>query len=130
MAADFIENYTGHPAFQFIRDVPVSWDTTIAINGQIGEYLTIARKDRNSKDWYVGTITNEDERLFDLNLSFLDEGLYEATIYSDTKDSDWEIDPYDYNIYRKKFTNKDSQQLRLANGGGQAIRFTPIILEN
>lgn len=130
MAADFIENYTGHPAFQFIRDVPVSWDTTIAINGQIGEYLTIARKDRNSKDWYVGAITNEDERLFDLNLSFLDEGLYEATIYSDTKDSDWEIDPYDYNIYRKKFTNKDSHQLRLANGGGQAIRFTPIISEN
>ena len=127
MASDFIENYHNHPAFQFIKDVPIDWDSTVVINGQIGEYLTIARKDRNSKDWYVGAITNEDGRLFDLNLSFLDEGLYEATIYSDTMDSDWESDPYDYSISKIKLTNKDNYQMRLANGGGQAIRFTPII---
>ena len=95
MAADFIENYEDVPAFQFIKDVPVDWDTTVVINGEIGEYVTIARRDRNSQDWYLGSITNEEARTFDVDLSFLDaKGGYTAEIYADGPKADWELNPY------------------------------------
>jgi len=122
MAADFIENYNSHPAFQFIKDVPVDWDTTVYINGEIGEYITIARKERGGRDWYVGGITNENKRSLDIDLSFLDDGLYEATIYSDSKASDWESNPLDYRISKAKLTKGDNYLMRLAQGGGQAIK--------
>ena len=67
----FIENYKDQPAFQFIKDVPVDWDTTIVLNGEIGEYITIVRKDRMSNDWYLGSITNSEARSFEIDLSFL-----------------------------------------------------------
>ena len=69
MASDFIENYYKNSAFNFIKDVPVSWDSTVVINGEIGEFITIARKDRESKDWYLGSITNQNDRIFKINLS-------------------------------------------------------------
>ena len=93
---DTYENYENMPPFQFIKDVPVVWDTTIAINGEIGEYVTIARKDRFSQDWYLGSITNDVERDFEIDLSFLREGIYEATIYADHPNFDWESNPNKY----------------------------------
>ncbi|MBA65814.1 MAG: hypothetical protein CMG55_08440 [Candidatus Marinimicrobia bacterium] len=123
MAADFIDNYEKHPAFQFIKDVPVNWDTTIVLNGKIQEYVTIARKDRDTPDWYIGGITNENKRSFELNLSFLDEGFYEATIYSDGKYSNWKLNPTDFNISKKIVSRNDIFKMNLAEGGGQAIRF-------
>ena len=55
MAADLPENYAKYPKpFQFIKDVPVDWSDTRVLNGEVGDYVTIARKDRNSDDWYVG----------------------------------------------------------------------------
>lgn len=122
MAADFIENYNGHPAFQFIKDVPVDWDTTVYINGEIGEYITVARKESGGRDWYVGGITNENKRSLDIDLSFLDDGLYEATIYSDSKESDWESNPLDYVISKHKLRKGDDYLMRLARGGGQALK--------
>ncbi len=122
MAADFIENYENNPAFQFIKDVPVNWDTTIVLNGKIEEYLTIARKDRNSTDWYIGCITNEKKRSFEFNLSFLDEGFYEATIYSDEEHSNWESNPTNFNISNTILSRNDIITMNLAKGGGQAIR--------
>ena len=123
MAADFIENYEDSPAFQFIKDVPVNWDTTIVVNGEIEEYVTIVRKDRNSLDWYLGSITNENARSFTMSLDFLDEGFYEATIYSDAEQSDWELNPYNYNISQDIVSKNDMININLAKGGGQAIRF-------
>ena len=123
MAADFIENYEESPAFQFIKDVPVTWDTTIVVNGEIEEYVTIVRKDRNSLDWYLGSITNENARSFTMSLDFLDEGFYEATIYSDAEQSDWELNPYNYNISQDIVSKNDMININLAKGGGQAIRF-------
>tara|TARA_B100000686_G_scaffold111291_1_gene118588 strand:+ start:42484 stop:44850 length:2367 start_codon:yes stop_codon:yes gene_type:complete len=122
MASDFIENYNNHPAFQFIKDVPVDWDTTVYINGEIGNYVTIARKEKNTKDWYIGGITNENERIMNLNLSFLDDGVYRATIYADTENSDWKSNPGDYNISLTRLTKNDSHKMKLAKGGGQAIK--------
>ncbi len=122
MAADFIENYEDVPAFQFIKDVPVDWDTTVVINGEIGEYVTIARRDRNSQDWYLGSITNEEARTFDVDLSFLDaKGRYTAEIYADGPKADWELNPYEMSIGNESVGT--SYEIKLARGGGHAVRF-------
>ncbi len=122
MAADFIENYVDVPAFQFIKDVPVDWDTTVVINGEIGEYVTVARKDKNSQDWYLGSITNEGARTFNVDLSFLDaKGGYTAEIYADGLNADWELNPYEMSI--RKEPVGVSYEIKLARGGGHAVRF-------
>lgn len=124
MAADLPENYLGHPAFQFIRDVPVTWETTTVLNGEIGEYVTIAKKERNSANWFLGSITNQYPRTFDIPLDFLDEGkTYRATIYADAETADWKNNPVAFVIEQKEFKKGDVYQLKLAPGGGQAISF-------
>ena len=123
MASDFIENYYNHPAFDFIKEVPVSWDTTIVLKGEIEEYLLIARKDRKSKDWYLGAITDSSKRNFQLELSFLEKENYYATIYADSEEADWDKNPGLFDISKKTFTNGDTIQIILAEGGGQAIHF-------
>ncbi len=126
MAADLIENYEGHPAFQFIKDVPVDWDETLVLNGQIGEYVTIARKDRGSEEWFVGSVTDENSRSFEIDLSFLDRGVdYIAEIYADGNDADWVSNPQSYEIRRETVDHKTTLRIDLAPGGGQAIRFSP-----
>ena len=83
MAADLPENYKDEPAFQFIKDVPVDWETTLVPHGEIGDYVVIVRKDRNSDDWYIAGITDENERDLTIELFFLDKNKqYTATIYS------------------------------------------------
>jgi len=127
MAADLPENYSNKPEFQFIVDVPCDWEDTKAINGEIGEYVTIARKDRNSSDWYLGSITNERPRDLTISLDFLDDKQdYEALIYADGVDANWKTNPYPLDITNCTVTSKDSIIIKLAPGGGQAIRLTPI----
>ncbi len=125
MACDLPQNYLNHTdAFQFIKDVPVDWECTKVLNADIGEYLTIVRKDRNSNDWYLGSITNEKEREFIFKLSFLEEGKkYRATFYADAADANWETNPTAYQIYSVEVTNNSKTTLKLAKGGGIAIRF-------
>ena len=126
MAADLPENYEGNPAFQFILDVPTDWEDTIVLNGEIGEYITTVRKDINSDDWYLGSITNENGRTIDINLSFLDEGVsYTATIYKDPIFGGWLSKPEEVEIENKILNKNDSYKIDLQPGGGQAIRFTP-----
>jgi len=126
MAADLPENYSNHPAFQFIMDVPVDWQQTLVLNGEIGEYVTIARQDRNSQDWYIGSITDENGRSFEIALDFLQpRQVYVAEIYADGLDADWENNPYAYEISSKLVTQDDRLKIKLAPGGGQAIRFRP-----
>ena len=84
MAADLPENYEGQPAFQFIRDVAVDWDTTRVIDGRIGDYVVVARRERGGRNWFLGAITDEEGRTFDVPLSFLTPGRrYVAEIYAD-----------------------------------------------
>lgn len=126
MAADLPENYEGHPAFQFILDVPVDWQDTKVLHAKIGEYVTIARQDRNSEDWYIGSITDENERVLETPLTFLDPGTkYVAEIYADGADADWESDPLSIDIYETLVDSDTVLTLRLAPGGGQAIRIRP-----
>ena len=128
MAADLPENYAARPdAFQFIRDVPADWGETVALAGEVGDFVVIARRQRRSDDWYVGAITDEQRRQIDLDLSFLDEdGRYDAEIYVDGADAHWESNPYSLVIEEGQVTSTDRLPLQLAPGGGAAIRLARI----
>ena len=130
MAADLPENYEAQMApFQFIKDVPTDWEQTQALQGEVGDYVVIARQERKARhysgnDWYLGAITNEDARNITVPLSFLKPGKsYEAQIYQDGKKADWQTNPYDVDISKRKVTSKDTLTLHLAAAGGAAIRF-------
>jgi alpha-glucosidase len=127
MAADLPENYEKHlDLFQFIVDVPADWEETRMLNGEIGEYVTIARKQRGGEDWFIGSMTNEKKREFDLPLSFLDKSrTYLAQIYRDADDADWKTNPIAYKIESRPVTRDSVLALRLAAGGGEAVRLTP-----
>src|SRR5262249_61991020 len=90
MAADLPENYAKYPGpFQFIKDVPTDWADTRVLNGEVGDYVTFARKDRNSDDWYIGSVTDENARTPEVKLDFLDaKRKYQAQIYRDADDAD------------------------------------------
>jgi hypothetical protein len=127
MAADLPENYEGHPAFQFIRDVGVDWDTSIVLNGEIGDFITIVRKERNTEKWFLGSIADENARTINISLDFLDEGKnYNAILYEDAEDSHWDKNPTAYKIENKLVDKSDELTLKLAPGGGTAISFIPI----
>ena len=126
MAADLPEHYEDQPALQFIQDVPVNWDQTIAIDGAIGEYFVTVRKDRHSDDWYVGAVTNEDSRTIRVTFDFLPEHRrYRATIYRDSPTAHWQDNPEGHEIIQKAVTCSDTLELYLAPGGGCAIRISP-----
>jgi alpha-glucosidase len=124
MAADLPENYEHQPAFQFIKDVAVDWDTTRVIDARIGDYVVVARRQRGSPTWFLGAITDEEARTFDLPLSFLPSGRqYVAEIYADGPRANWLINPLPVTIRRQSVTSTTRLRLALAPGGGQAIRF-------
>ena len=124
MAADLPENYEGQPGFQFIRDVPVTWDETRVITADIGRHVIVAR--RKGQDWFVGLIIADSSATFDLPLQFLQpDRPYEMTLYADGKDADWESNPTSLEISTRTVQSRDRVNLRLARGGGAAIRFRP-----
>jgi alpha-glucosidase len=126
MAADTPENYAQHMgAFQFIRDVPTDWSDTRVLNGEVGDYVTIARKERGGSDWYLGAITDENARTLDVALDFLDPGkTYTAEIYRDGADADYRTDKrHSIVIEKRQMKAGDHLSLALAPGGGEAIRF-------
>ena len=126
MAADLPENYVGKPAFQFIRDVAVDWDTTRVIEGKIGDYVVVARRERGGQTWFLGAITDEQGRTFDVPLSFLPRGRrYVAEIYADGPKAHWLDNPLPVAISSRPVTSATRLRVALAPGGGQAIRFRP-----
>ncbi|MDB4947805.1 MAG: hypothetical protein JWM27_454 [Gemmatimonadetes bacterium] len=126
MAADLPENYERQPAFQFIRDVAVDWDTTRVLQGRIGDYVIVARRQRGAPDWFVGAITDEEARTFDVSLAFLTPGRrYVAEIYADGPGASWRDNPLPVTISRRPVTSASRLHLVLAPGGGQAIRIRP-----
>ena len=124
MACDLPENYERFPdAFRFIEEVPVDWADSKYLEAEPNRYITVARRDKHSDDWYVGAITDENARTAVIDLSFLPEGAtYEATIYEDAPDADWKENPQAYRIRTVKV--KPGQKLKqpLAPGGGAAIK--------
>ena len=127
MAVDFPEVYERHlDAFKFIRDVAVDWEETRVLNAAIGDYVTIVRKERGGDDWFLGSLTDEERRELSFSLDFLDEGkTYTAQVYRDGDDAHWDDNPASYVVEEQEVTSDTVMTLRLAPGGGQAIRFTP-----
>ncbi|MBB3062464.1 glycoside hydrolase family 97 protein [Microbulbifer rhizosphaerae] len=123
MAADLPENYLERPdAFQFIVDVPVDWEQSIALAGEVGDHVVFARRERGGEDWYIGGITGADAREITFDLDFLDEGKsYRAQIYRDGDKADWKTNPYDLVIENKTVGRGDQLTLRMARSGGAAI---------
>ncbi len=123
MAADFPENYDRFPdAFQFIKDVALDWDESRYLEGEPGDYVTVARKAKGTNDWFVGNVNGETVRDSKFTFDFLDEGkTYIATIYADAKDAHFKTNPQAYEI-RKVLVNKESKLSQFsAPGGGFAI---------
>jgi alpha-glucosidase len=122
MVSDAPSAYANQPAFQFIRDVPTAWDATRALDGEPGEFATIAR--RQAKEWYLGSITNWTARDVRVPLDFLGAGRYTAEIYEDAADA--AENPKHVAIRHQTVRKTDTLTLHLASGGGCAIRFVPV----
>ena len=124
MACDLPENYDRFPdAFQFIKDVPVDWADSKYLEAEPNQYITVARLDKNSDDWYVGAITDENARTATIDFSFLPkDGTYTATIYEDAPDAHWKDNPQAYRIRTIKVKPGTKLKQPLAPGGGAAIR--------
>ena len=123
MAADMPENYERYiDAFQFIVDVPVEWAESRYLSAEPGDYIVIARKDKNSPKWFVGGVTDENQRTMNVAFNFLDKGKqYVATVYADAPDADYENNPEAYRIVEGKVTAKSVAKIFMARGGGFAI---------
>lgn len=128
MACDLPQNYARFmDAFQFIKDVPVDWRDSRYLEAEPGDYITVARLDKQSDDWYVGAITDENARTANIDLSFLPKGRkYRATIYADAADADYQTNPKAYEIRTVDVTSKTLLKQPLARGGGVAIRLQPV----
>ena len=122
MVADLPEHYEDHPAFQFIQDVPVDWEKTVPLAGEIGAYYVVARKNRSGDDWYIGAVSNEEGRMIHIDLNFLQEHRsYVAAVYRDHEDAHWQDNPEAYALENRVVTSKDAFDIYIAPGGGFAI---------
>jgi hypothetical protein len=128
MAADLPENYNRFlDAFQFIKDVPVDWSTSKYLEAEPGNYITIARKDKNSNNWFVGNSNGYNVRTSTVTLDFLEKGKkYEATIYADAADANYKTNPQAYKISKQKVSYKTKLKLKTAAGGGYAISIVEV----
>ena len=128
MAADrpYIYEERFANVFKFIRDVPTSFAKTLPLAGEIGEYYIVAREDRNSGDWYIGGVTDENERRVHITLDFLDSQVYEAEIYCDSEDAHYRDNPFGIAITKKHVGRTDALDIYMAAGGGFAIRLRQV----
>ncbi len=131
MAADLPENYEAKPdAFQFIRDVAVDWDDTRVLDAEPGDYIYIARKQKDAANWFVGGITDENARAYTVDFSFLDKGQkYVAVIYRDADNAHWKDNPEAYTIDSFIVSASSKANIRMAPGGGFAISIKPATAE-
>lgn len=123
MAADLVEHYEANPEpLQFIKDVGVDWEETKVLNGKVGDYVTIARKERETGNWFVGGITDENARTIELSFDFLDANQsYEVIIYKDGEKAHWDENPLDIMIEKIELNKNSKLTVKLAKGGGFAM---------
>lgn len=132
MASDKVENYERKTdsfdpaaALRWLEIVPCDWQQSRIVDARIGDYTITARQDRNSEDWYIGAITDEQACDIEIPLSFLDQDVrYTATIWRDGESADWQSNPYDYIVETRQLTSSDTMAIHLAAGGGCAIRLS------
>ena len=123
MAADLPEHYEQFmDAFQFIKDVAIDWDESLYLEAEPGYYITVARKEKGSNNWFIGNVNGNNSRTSNIKLNFLEKGKkYRATIYADAKDAHYKTNPQAYTIMTKKVTSKSKLSQVSVPGGGYAI---------
>lgn len=123
MAADLPENYERFmDAFQFIKDVPVDWDNSIYLEAEPGKYVTVARKEKGTNNWFIGSATGDANHQSVISLDFLEKGKnYIATIYADTKDTDYKSNPQSYQIVKGLVNSKNKLKINTVEAGGYAV---------
>ena len=123
MAADLPENYERFmDAFQFIKDVPVDWDNSIYLEAEPGKYVTVARKEKGTNNWFIGSATGNANHQSVISLDFLEKGKnYIATIYADTKDTDYKSNPQAYQIVKGLVNSKNKLKINTVEAGGYAV---------
>lgn len=123
MAADLPENYERFmDAFQFIKDVPVDWDNSIYLEAEPGKYVTVARKEKGTNNWFIGSATGNANHQSVISLDFLEKGKnYIATIYADTKDTDYKSNPQSYQIVKGLVNSKNKLKINTVEAGGYAV---------
>lgn len=125
MAADTPENYERFmDAFQFIKDVAVDWSDSRYIEAEVGEYITVARKAKDSGEWFLGSVAGYDARTSTVALDFLEPNqVYVAKIYADAADAHYKTNPQAYTIREVRCTSKSVLKQNVAAGGGYAVSF-------
>ena len=117
MMCDYPEAYIGQPGFEVLQHIPATWDETHVTNAKVDEYVSIAR--RKGDTWYIGTISNHDKHVIEINLNFLPAGKYTATIYSDADDVG--INANHLTKTMMQVDNSSAIKINVAGGGGNAI---------
>ncbi|MEO8861626.1 MAG: glycoside hydrolase family 97 C-terminal domain-containing protein, partial [Ginsengibacter sp.] len=118
MVCDYPAAYEGQPGFDFIKEIPTTWDETKVLDAKVDQYILLARK-KNS-DWYIGAINNHEKRTLNIPLKFLGEGKYEAEIYTDADDTN--ENPNHINIEKRSLSKGDNLEIKIAGGGGLTIQ--------
>jgi hypothetical protein len=127
MVADLPQNYREHPqALEFLRRVPVDWAESYVPDAKVGDYCVTVRRDKNSENWYVGAITDDEPRDVTLAFDYLKPNtIYNATIYRDGEGAGWDTFPQRYVVETCTVTSVDKLKLHMASGGGFAIELRP-----
>ena len=125
MAADTPENYERFmDAFQFIKDVAIDWSDSRYIEAEVGEYITVARKAKDTGEWFLGSVAGYDARTSTVALDFLEpDQVYVAKIYADAADAHYKTNPQAYTIREVRCTSKSTLKQAVAAGGGYAVSF-------
>ena len=128
MAADLPKNYIRFmDAFQFIKDVALDWDKSLYLEAEPGEYITVARKEKGSDNWFIGNSNGYNKRKSKIDFSFLEKNKdYKAKIYRDGKDCDYAKNPQSYEIEEIEINSKSEIEITTVPAGGYAISIFPI----
>ena len=123
MAADLPEHYEKYmDAFRFIEDVALDWEESRYLLAEPGDYIVVARKAKDTGEWFVGGVTDENRRTVTLPFDYLDPGKeYVATLYADAPDADYQTNPQAYVIRTGKVRQRTELDVEMARGGGFAI---------
>lgn len=128
MAADLPENYNRFlDAFQFIKDVGLDWEKSIYLEAEPGQYITIARKEKGTTNWFIGNVNGKKDRVSEISLGFLDQKKkYLATVYSDGENANYKTNPQSYKIEKLHVSSKSKISLKSVEGGGYAISIVEV----
>jgi alpha-glucosidase len=129
MVTDLPEHYNAGPnqglapEFDFIRQVPVTWDETKFLAAEIGEYAVVAR--RSGTRWFLGAGTDTSARTLRIPLRFLRNGNFTARIFADAPNTDVTQNPEPVSVTQRTVSPSDTLDVVMVGSGGQAILFQP-----